>query len=291
MTTDCLSPQVRDRQLRRRARLCSGRRPERRRLGRRRRDVRGLRRFRLGPIGPAGKRPLRVARCFGPTGKRPLRVARCFGPTGKRPLRVARCSDDTSDRHDARRSRPLQRAILRSRLPVLERVGTPAGAVGAPAYLGYVGAPLGAGAATASPLTRGASAGSGAALRRAQLRWPGVKYIGHSSTTRREVQVAPSREPAATMKVRSTGSSKVSYRATREFFRWTRLASRLTLLNGRSTVPAYRRLRSSTKEKSVYVAVSSRVPTRDASRHKVAQGRPRRFGCTSRRSSRPGVYR
>ena len=225
MTTDCLSPQVRDRQLRRRARLCSGRRPERRRLGRRRRDVRGLRRFRLRPIGPAGKRPLRVARCFGPTGKRPLRVARCCGPTGKRPLRVARCSgptgkrplrvarcsDDTSDRHDARRSRPLQRAILRSRLPVLERVGTPAGAVGAPAYLGYVGAPLGAGAATASPLTRGASAGSGAALRRAQLRWPGVKYIGHSSTTRREVQVAPSREPAATMKVRSTGSSKVSY--------------------------------------------------------------------------------
>ena len=200
MTTDCLSPQVRDRQLRRRARLCSGRRPERRRLGRRRRDVRGLRRFRLGPIGPAGKRP----------------------------LRVARCSDDTSDRHDARRSRPLQRAILRSRLPVLERVGTPAGAVGAPAYLGYVGAPLGAGAATASPLTRGASAGSGAALRRAQLRWPGVKYIGHSSTTRREVQVAPSREPAATMKVRSTGSSKVSYRATRAFFFWTRLASRLT---------------------------------------------------------------
>ena len=207
MTTDCLSPQVRDRQLRRRARLCSGRRPERRRLGRRRRDVRGLRRFRLGPIGP--------------TGKRPLRVARCFGPAGKRPLRVARCSDDTSDRHDARRSRPLQRAIPRSRLPVLERVGTPAGAVGAPAYLGYVGAPLGAGAATASPLTRGASAGSGAALRRAQLRWPGVKYIGHSSTTRREVQVAPNREPAATMKVRSTGSSKVSYRATRDFFVWT----------------------------------------------------------------------
>ena len=46
-------------------------------------------------------------------------------------------------------------------------LGTSAGAVGAPAYLGHVGVPLGAGAATANPLTRGASAGSGAALRRA----------------------------------------------------------------------------------------------------------------------------